>query len=408
MCDTLGRILRPDLALFAKNSDRSPNEPQVIEYRPARDPREKELHATYMTIGQAPHTYATLLSRPAWMWGAEMGVNEHGVCIGNEAVFTKGRYSPTGLTGMDLVRLALERSASARQAADLILELLERYGQGGNCGYDHSFFYDNAFLILDRREIWLLETAGKQWVCRKVSAGSISNRLSIGAEGDEYSAAAPFDFARRFREPLYSHFSGSKQRLAQTAPLAAKAESAADMMAALRTHRAGADPLTKGDVASVCMHAGGLVGDHTTSSMVVELGEDITVWLTGSSTPCLSLFVPWEFGAEPEAPVFPAGRAVEAAGWWRQREEFARAWIGRTPPPEFYARRDELEHSWLALPAGPQRTRRAREEAAAFFAQWAPAAQQAGPRRGAGRFLRYWENKDRALAQPERPVVNGD
>ena len=50
MCDTLGRILRPDLALFAKNSDRSPNEPQVIEYRPGRDPREKELHATYMTI----------------------------------------------------------------------------------------------------------------------------------------------------------------------------------------------------------------------------------------------------------------------------------------------------------------------------------------------------------------------
>ena len=91
MCDTLGRVVNEGLALFAKNSDRSPNEPQVIEYRPARDHREKELRATYLTIEQAPHTYATLLSRPAWMWGAEMGVNEHGVCIGNEAVFTKGR-----------------------------------------------------------------------------------------------------------------------------------------------------------------------------------------------------------------------------------------------------------------------------------------------------------------------------
>lgn len=162
MCDTLGRILFPDLALFAKNSDRSPNEPQVIEYRPARDHREKDLRATYLTIPQAPLTYATLLSRPAWMWGAEMGVNEHGVCIGNEAVFTKGRYASVGLTGMDLVRLALERASSARQAADLILELLEQHGQGGNCGYDHNFFYDNAFLILDRREIRLLETAGKK------------------------------------------------------------------------------------------------------------------------------------------------------------------------------------------------------------------------------------------------------
>ena len=408
MCDTLGRVVNEGLALFAKNSDRSPNEPQVIEYRPARDHREKELRATYLTIEQAPHTYATLLSRPAWMWGAEMGVNEHGVCIGNEAVFTKGRYASAGLTGMDLVRLALERSASAGQAAKLIPQLLEQYGQGGDCGYDHSFFYDNAFLILDRREVWLVETAGKKWVRRKVSAGSISNRLSIGAEGDEYSTGAPFDFAGRFREPVYSHFSGSKQRLAQTAPLAAKAESAADMMAALRTHRAGSSPLTKGDVAGVCMHAGGLVGDHTTSSMVVELGERVTVWLTGSSTPCLSLFVPWEFGAELQAPVFAAGRAEEAARWWRQREAFARAWVGRTPPPEFYAERNALEEKWLALPAGEERIRRAGEEAAAFFAKWAPAAEQAGPRRGAGRFLRYWENKDRALAQPERPVVSGD
>ena len=37
MCDTLGRVVNEGLALFAKNSDRSPNEPQVIEYRPARD-----------------------------------------------------------------------------------------------------------------------------------------------------------------------------------------------------------------------------------------------------------------------------------------------------------------------------------------------------------------------------------
>ena len=82
--------------------------------------------------------------------------------------------------------------------------------------------------------------------------------------------------------------------------------------------------------------------------------------------------------------------------------------MGRTPPPEFYAERNALEAGWLALPAGEERTRRAGEEAAAFFAKWAPAAEQAGPRRGAGRFLRYWKNKDRALTQPERPVVSGD
>lgn len=50
-------------------------------------------------------TNAVVLSKPAWMWGAEMGASDKGVCIGNEAVWTREPVAPgEALLGMDLVR----------------------------------------------------------------------------------------------------------------------------------------------------------------------------------------------------------------------------------------------------------------------------------------------------------------
>mgnify|MGYP001434317431 FL=1 len=64
MCDTIGLLTSPK-ALFAKNSDRSPNEPQVAEFYPAEDHSpDKLLKTTYITIPQVAHTHALLLSRP--------------------------------------------------------------------------------------------------------------------------------------------------------------------------------------------------------------------------------------------------------------------------------------------------------------------------------------------------------
>ena len=105
MCDTFVAIsshTRDGAVIFGKNSDREANEAQEVVILPGMDYAEGAvLRCTYLDIPQAAHTNAVLLSKPFWMWGAEMGVNEHGVVIGNEAVFTRLAYQKgPALTGM--------------------------------------------------------------------------------------------------------------------------------------------------------------------------------------------------------------------------------------------------------------------------------------------------------------------
>lgn len=402
MCDTLGLVTR-EKAFFAKNSDRSPNEPQVAEFFPAVDyTGDVKLKTTYITIDQADHTHALLLSRPTWLWGGEMGVNEFGVCIGNEAVFTKGKYAKVGLTGMDLLRLGLERGSSAKEACDVIIALLEEHGQGGNCGFDHDFYYDNSFLIMDRDSLFVLETAGREWVYKKMERGSISNRLTIGTEGDAYSGGEPIDFKKTHLEPLYSQFSGSASRQEQTATCLATAGGVSDLKVALRQHREDVkNPLAQGSVASPCMHAGGLIGDHTTASMIVEMDSEIKVWLTGSSTPCISLFKPWLFGSEPIPPIFEAGNPL-AESYWFDHEAFHRNAIGRVLPAEFYSERDQLENNWLMETETTDKDlfaesgSRATAQEAAFYERWINQLSSL-PLGGKGSFHRYWQKKNAAL-----------
>ena len=129
MCDTMV-VVGPGSVLFAKNSDRDPNEAQVLDWQPRDSHRAwAKVQCTWIEIAQVRQTHAVLLSRPFWMRGAEIGANEHGVVIDNEAVFTDQRYAKSGLTGMDLLRLALERAASAGDAVGVITELLRSMGK---------------------------------------------------------------------------------------------------------------------------------------------------------------------------------------------------------------------------------------------------------------------------------------
>ena len=190
MCDTLvalGNSTEDGSIIFGKNSDRPFNEVQLITYSPKMSfEKGDKLKCTYIEIPQVSETNATLLSQPYWIWGAEMGANEYGVVIGNEAVYTHEKLRSSGLLGMDLLRLSLERGKTAKEAIEIMIELLEKHGQGGGCAYDDpNWMYHNSFIIADTKEAFVFETADRWWIVEKVkNIRSISNNLTIRGKGD--------------------------------------------------------------------------------------------------------------------------------------------------------------------------------------------------------------------------------
>ena len=134
-CDTwvaLPDATRDGITILAKNSDRPLFDSQPLVFHPGEQWRvDARLDVGRLEIAQVPETWATLGSSPYWCWGYEEGINEHGVAIGNEGVWTRdlaraqtaaanGEEIELGLTGMDLIRLGLERGKTARQALDVI------------------------------------------------------------------------------------------------------------------------------------------------------------------------------------------------------------------------------------------------------------------------------------------------
>ncbi|XP_001510412.2 secernin-1 [Ornithorhynchus anatinus] len=178
------------LVVFGKNSARPRDEVQEVVYIPAAvHESESKVECTYIAIDQVQKTHAIVLSKPAWLWGAEMGANEHGVCIANEAIVTREPAAEReALLGMDLVRLGLERGATAKEALDVIVSLLEEHGQGGNYYEDGNFChtFQSAYLIVDREEAWVLETIGKYWAAEKMTEGikCVCNQLSVTTKID--------------------------------------------------------------------------------------------------------------------------------------------------------------------------------------------------------------------------------
>ncbi|MHB1006393.1 MAG: C69 family dipeptidase [Chloroflexota bacterium] len=323
MCDTsvaMGSATANGVTIFTKNSDRSPNECQALFHAPRGSfPAGTSVRCQYLELPQVARTWEVIGARPWWLWGFETGVNEWGVAIGNEAVLSKEPMEPTGLLGMDLVRLGLERGRTAAEAKEVITELLTRYGQGGSAEYGGTRYYHNSFIIADPREAWVLETAGRHWAAQRVEgARAISNVYTIETGWDdaspdlvEYAEAkgwwdrrqGEFNFARAYQdfEPPYAPRNFRYQRAQQLLTLQRNRVSVETMQAHARDHYEGSFLAPRWApqellFSSICMHTSSQYPGETASGIVAELREgDVlpkaTVWHCFGS-PCLSVFHP--------------------------------------------------------------------------------------------------------------------
>ena len=314
--------------IFAKNSDRPFNESQPLIYYPAQDyPEGTFTECSFIKIPQVRHTYACIGSKPHFFWGFEHGINEFGLMIGNEQV--SGREIPErrwGLIGMDILRLALERAKTAREAIEVIDKLLTTIGTGGAPGHRITPFNSN-FIVSDPNESFTFESHQRKWVAKKVDRYAyIGNCYSIQEDYDMIADGAieeacekgwwhpevPFNPAKAWTvdELMYDESEGFVRWARVGRLISDKVNSGhkmdiRDAMSILRDHYDGVPELQSifskaaNKTCSICTHPGGVgYGCASAASTVTVLRKDVpdelrfTYW--GSmAPPCCSIFRPY-------------------------------------------------------------------------------------------------------------------
>lgn len=335
---------RDGRVLVGKNSDRPVGEAQPLRFFPRCRSNGTPRRLTYVEIDDVGDSHAHIGASPYWCRGHEFGLNEWGVAVGNEALFTRdwagaisGAKPPYGILGMELVRLGLERGRTAEEALAVICGFLERFGQWGSAVPGRRIedgAYDNSFLIADAETAWVLETSGRTWAASQVRSGtrSISNEFTIRTEWDRASAdlvehavsagwwpsdgARPFDVARAYTD-VGTPLQVSHLRLQRSRSLLgeARADGGVDVEAArriLRDHYEGSflgGPNFNAalpDFLTLCMHAhpAGFTWGNTAGSAIFVLprNEDELPYLWWTPvTPCTGLYIPVFVGELPES-----------------------------------------------------------------------------------------------------------
>lgn len=330
MCDTfvaLASVTRTGSVLLAKNADTEVNEAQHLLKIAARDwPEGAQVRITHRVIPQPRRTHEVVLDKSFWLYGGEIGCNEHGVAIGNEAVFSNRTSQGDGVILIDLLRLILERATTRHEAVQITADLLQTYGQGGNCELRGNSHFDGSFIVSDKTGALVLETAGKDWATREVTDfASISNGYTIGTDWTATSIEGQVDFAATVGDSAPSIACGAPERRAASHDWLNRHKGMIDVrtMVDLMRHTGEEDAYHPGNgerPTRVCMHAGPFPGRfwQATGSLVSDVrGGSIIVWATGTSGPDCSIFKPVFFGV-PMPDIGPMPRETDTAGayWW--------------------------------------------------------------------------------------------
>jgi hypothetical protein len=267
----------------------------------------------------------------------------------------------------------------------------------------------------------VLETAGPHWAAERVRGlRTISNALTIGKAFDLLSdgafayakqqgwcrSAADFDFARCFTDPFYSRMSGGHVRAACTLDLLRRKQdklAREDFFAALSDH-AGLQPAAGWRMTMPCAHSSWWPtrqAGQTTGSMISRLRvRDSLHFLTGTSSPCLSVYKPVRLGSQLLDSGPPAGEGCDGESlFWRHErlhratlKDYARLKAG------FDEERKAMQRRFVAAAdaAADSALQTCWEEHRQTIPAWTSrVCEQSGKRGHSSRFLSYWEKQNR-------------
>ena len=370
-CDTMAlssRTTKYKQNMLAKNSDRPTGESQRLSFFPSRENAiGARVKMTDLEIEDIPKTYATVGSQPYWTWGFEMGYNECGLIIGNEAQGSKNaKQIDTGILGLDLLRLGLERAATAREAIDVITSLLVKYGQNANASQLIDRRYENSYLLVDKSEMWLLETADREWVAKQISDRlGISNCYTIEENFDlcspslekiarEHRWLAPdekFNFAKAYTKPAVRQtLAVPRMRRLNKLLMRCESHDNASLKSILRDHfeeeiteeRFG---VASGTFFSICMHMREWGESETTASLISRVDEVLGVisrW--APAQPCQSIYLPVYFtGYIPRTLTVCDKTYSNESLWWKLKRMSLYASIDERFEKELAEKAKELE-----------------------------------------------------------------